>query len=82
MSITDAQYDALWNKLNDTHDRVLELSTRFNGGPGSWPACQQTVRMLEDHEKRLRKHERVITATIGAWGFVMAGIAAYSAFHK
>ena len=25
--------------LQETHDAVIRLETRFNGGPGHWPSC-------------------------------------------
>lgn len=59
-------------KVQATHDAVIILTTRFNGGPGQWPACVQSAAIQQDHEKRLRGLENTILKAVGGAGVVAA----------
>lgn len=82
---TDKQFLDLCGKVDEIHEAVIRLETRFNGGPGTWPVCQQHSVTQQDHEKRIRGAERRINMVSGALLFI--GLAAtvatiYTAFFK
>jgi hypothetical protein len=60
----------LWRKVNETHDIVLRLETKFGEGPGTWPQCASGKSNWLDHEARLRSVERRVNMVIGVIAFI------------
>lgn len=51
--------------LQETHDAVIRLETKFGNGPGTWAACVQHKEVLDEQGKRLRLVERRIYMAAG-----------------
>lgn len=58
--------DRLIPIVQQTHDAVIELGTRFDGGPGNWPSCQQHSETLANLMTRMDKVEKRMFMALGA----------------
>lgn len=58
--------DRLVPIVQQTHDAILELSTKFDGGPGNWPSCQQHTETLNNLRIRMERVEKRMFMALGA----------------
>ena len=52
-------------KVDEIHERVIRLDTLWNGGPGSWPHCQEHSEKISRIAKQNNWILRVMMLTMG-----------------
>lgn len=56
--MTDREYQRLMEKVEATHDAVIDLRARFGPGPGEWASCVRHAEELAGQGRRLSGIER------------------------
>jgi hypothetical protein len=71
MEMNQKQIDDLLDESRATHDAVIRLETKFNGGPGNWAPCKASIDERKQIQIRLSGVERRIWMGLGGLGVLI-----------